>query len=95
MDMLNPPHPGRIIREEIIEPLGLTVKDAAVALDVGRQALSALLNERAALSAEMAIRIEKAFGPKMDHLLRMQFAYDLAQAKKRMPDISVKRYQQA
>jgi addiction module HigA family antidote len=68
-----PPHIGGFIRREIVEPLGLSVTDAAEALGVTRQALNNLLNEKSALSAEMALRIEKAFGPKMDHLLRMRW----------------------
>jgi addiction module HigA family antidote len=76
----------------VIEPLGLSVTDAAKALGVTRPALSALLNGHAALSPEMAIRIEKAFGPKMDTLVRMQTAYDIAAARDRADEIEVKRY---
>ena len=68
MPMKNPPHVGGLIRREVIEPLGLTVTQAAKALGVGRQALSSLLNEKAALTSDMALRVEKAFGPKMEHL---------------------------
>jgi addiction module HigA family antidote len=92
MPMKNPPHVGGLIRREVIDPLGLTVTEAAKALHVGRQALSALLNEKAALTSDMALRIEKVFGPKMEHLMRMQLAYDLAQARKGERAISVKRY---
>jgi len=92
MAMKNPPHVGGVIRRQVIEPLGLTVTEAAKALGVGRQALSSLLNEKAALTSDMALRIEKAFGPKMDHLMRMQLAYDLAQARKEDRTIEVKRY---
>src|SRR6266852_9509169 len=92
MHMKNPPHAGGLIRREVIEPLGLTVTHAAKALGVGRQALSSLLNEKAALTSDMALRIEKALGPKMDHLMRMQLAYDLAQARKEERTIWVKRY---
>lgn len=77
---------------EIIEPLGLTVTETSNALDVTRPALSALLNERAALSPEMALRIEKAFGVKMDALLRMQTAYEIAQARSRSDKIKVQTY---
>lgn len=91
--MAQPAHPGRFIRMEIIEPLGLSVTDAAKALGVTRPALSALLNARAALSPEMALRIEKAFGPKMDTLLRMQAAFAIAEARKREPEIRVARYE--
>ena len=92
MPMKTPPHVGGVIRREVIEPLGLTVTQAAKALGVGRQALSSLLNERAALTSDMALRVEKAFGPKMEHLMRMQLAYDLAQARNRESTIKVKRY---
>ena len=93
--MLNPPHPGSFIRTEILEPLGLNVTRAAGALGVTRPALSNLLNGNSSLSPEMAIRIEKAFGPRMDTLLRMQTSYDIAQARRRADDIDVRRYQPA
>ena len=93
MPMKNPPHVGGVIRREVIEPLNLSVTEAAKILKVGRQALSSLLNEKAALSSDMALRIEKAFGPKMEHLMRMQLAYDLAQARERENTIKVKRYE--
>ena len=92
MPMKSPPHLGGFIRREIIEPLELTVTDAASALDVTRQALSNLLNEHTSLSAEMALRIEKAFGPKMEHLMRMQLAYDLAQMRAHQDDVAVEPY---
>ncbi len=92
MAMKNPPHVGGLIRRQVIEPLGLTVTEAAKALGVGRQALSSLLNEKAALTSDMALRVEKAFGPKMEHLMRMQLAYDLAHARKAEQTIRVKRY---
>ena len=91
MPMKSPPHLGGFIRREIIGPLGLSVTDAASALGVTRQALSNLLNEKTALSADMALRIEKAFGPKMDHLMRMQLAFDLADTRRREREIKVKR----
>jgi antitoxin HigA-1 len=90
--MARPAHPGRFIRMEIIEPLRLSVTRAAEVLGVSRPALSALLNGRASLSPEMAIRVEKAFGPKMDTLLRMHSAYDIAQAREREDEIKVRRY---
>ena len=90
--MARPAHPGQFIRMEVIEPLGLSVTQAAKVLGVSRPALSALLNARAALSADMALRIEKAFGPRMDTLLRMQTAYEIAEARDREADIKVKRY---
>ena len=94
MPMKNPPHVGGVIRREVIEPLGLTVSQAAKALGVGRQALSSLLNGKAALTSDMAIRIEKAFGPKMEHLMRMQLAHDLAQAREGEGKIKVKRFRE-
>ncbi len=92
MPMKNPPHPGGVIRRQVVDPLGLSVTDAAAILGVTRQALSLLLNERTDLSPEMALRIEKAFGPKMDHLMRMQLAFDLARQRQREGRIKVKRY---
>jgi addiction module HigA family antidote len=90
--MVNPSHPGGFIKTEILEPLELSVTEAALALGVTRPALSAFLNERSALSPDMAIRIEKAFGLKLETLMRMQNAYDIAQARRRAPSIKVKRY---
>jgi addiction module HigA family antidote len=90
--MARPARPGQFIRREVIQPLGLSVTQAAKVLGVTRPALSALLNRRAALSPEMALRVEKAFGPKMDTLLRMQTAYEIAEARDREGDIRVKRY---
>jgi addiction module HigA family antidote len=95
MPMLNPPHPGELIRTEIIEPLGLSVTAAAKILHVSRPALSNLLNGRADLSGDMALRIEKAFGPKMDTLMRIQSAYDIARTRKRQGKIRVRRYRRA
>jgi addiction module HigA family antidote len=92
MRMARPAHPGQFIRMEVLEPLGLSVTKAAEVLGVTRPALSALLNGRAALSPDMALRIEKAFGPKMDTLLRMQTAYAIAAARDREGAIKVKRY---
>ena len=92
MRMARPAHPGPFIRMEVIDPLGLSVTKAAEVLGVTRPALSSLLNGHAALSPEMALRIEKAFGPKMDTLLRMQTAYEIAEVRDRVGDIKVKRY---
>jgi addiction module HigA family antidote len=92
MPMFNPPHPGELIRTEIIEPLGLSVTAAAKVLCVSRPALSSLLNGKADLSGDMALRIEKAFGPKMDTLMRMQSAYDIARTRRRESKIRVRRY---
>jgi addiction module HigA family antidote len=85
----SPPHPGHFVRTEIIEPLDLSVTAAADVLGVSRPALSAFLNGRANLSAEMALRIEKAFGVSMDTLMRMQNSFDIAGARKREADIKV------
>jgi addiction module HigA family antidote len=93
--MKNPPHPGDFIRTEIIEPAGLTVTAAASALKVSRPALSSLLNSKAALSGDMALRIEKAFGVKMETLMRMQSSYEIAQTRKREKLIKVERIVQA
>lgn len=87
--MKTPAHPGSFIRLEIVEALGLSVTQAARALGVTRPALSALLNERAALSPEMALRIEKAFGLPMDTLMRMQSSYDIAATRRREGEIKV------
>ena len=92
MPMKNPPHPGDFIRAEILEPAGLTVTAAAVALQVSRPALSSLINGKADLSGGMALRIEKAFGVKMDTLMRMQASYDIAQTRKRETEIRVRRF---
>jgi antitoxin HigA-1 len=93
MRMLNPPHPGDFIRTEILEPRSLSVTAAAQVLQVSRPALSSLLNGKADLSGNMALRIEKAFGVKMDTLLRMQTSYDIARARQQESKINVKRYQ--
>ena len=95
MPMKNPPHPGEFIRTEIIDPAGLSVTAAATALHVSRPALSSLLNGKADLSGDMALRIEKAFGVKMDTLMRMQSAYDIAETRKRAKGIRVRRLQRA
>lgn len=87
-----PAHPGGFVKHEVLQPLGLSVTEAADALRVTRPALSALLNERAHLSPEMALRIEKAFGVSMETLMRMQNSYDIAQARKREAEIKVERY---
>jgi antitoxin HigA-1 len=90
MRMAKPSHPGPFIRTEIVEPHGLSVTDAAKVLGVTRPALSALLNGRAALSAEMALRVEKAFGASMDTLLRMQTSYEIAEMRLKAGRIRVK-----
>lgn len=92
MTMHNPPHPGDFIRTEILEPLGLSVAAAAKVLGVSRPTLSTLLNGHSDLSGEMALRLEKAFGVTMDTLMRMQNAFDIAEARKKAGHIKVKRY---
>ena len=92
MSMKNPPHPGRLIRDACLEPLGLNVTEAAKVLGVARKSLSAVLNEKAAISPEMAIRLEKAFGSTADAWLKMQTAYNLAQARQHEDNIHVSRY---
>lgn len=88
-------HPGAWLRTEIVEPYGLSVTAAAEKLGVTRQAMSNLLNGNAGLSAEMAIRFEKAFGLRADMLMRMQAAHDLAQARANERRIKVERVQAA
>ena len=95
MAMKNPPHPGEIIREQIIEALGLTVTTAAEILGVRRATLSDVTNGKASVSAEMALRLEKAFGVSMDLLLKMQAGYDAAQARMHGDQIKVKRFKPA
>jgi addiction module HigA family antidote len=95
MAMHNPPHPGRIVRRQCLEPLGLSVTEAARGLGVTRQALSELVNERAGISVEMAIRLAKAFGSSPETWLGMQMAYDLWQARDRGRAIEVRRFHAA
>ena len=92
MPMNNPPHPGEVIRAEIIEANGLTVTAAAKVLGVSRQALSGLLNVKADLTGDMALRIEKAFGPKMETLMGMQSAYAIFRTRQRAGKIDVRPY---
>ncbi|MYC65332.1 MAG: HigA family addiction module antidote protein [Acidobacteriia bacterium] len=88
---MTPSHPGDFIRAEVLEAFGLNVTSAAQILGVRRATLSALLNGKAALSAEMALRIEKAFDVSMDMLLRMQAWHDAAQMRARAGEIDVQR----
>jgi len=92
MPMKSPPHPGELVREECLVPLGLTVTDGARVLGVTRQTLNNLVNERSGISSEMAIRLEKAFGTSADLWVRLQTAFDLAQARRRQHEIKVARY---
>ena len=93
LTMHSPSHPGEMIREEVIGPRGLEITEAAKVLKVARSSLSRLLNERASLSPEMAIRIEKAFGPNADHLMRIQTNYDMAKARQAVGDVDVQAYE--
>ena len=93
MTMNNPPHPGRSVRENCLIPLGLNVTEAAKVLGVARHTLSRVLNGRAAISPEMAIRLEKAGWSNAEFWLRRQTTYDLAQARKCEDQIKVERYQ--
>ena len=89
---MRPPHPGDFIRTEILDELNLSITRGAEILGVRRATLSDLINEKAALSPEMALRIEKAFGVSMDTLLRMQAWYDSYTMRQREGEINVKRY---
>jgi addiction module HigA family antidote len=93
MRMLNPVHPGRFLRSEIIEAHNLSVTEAAKVLRVSRPALSSLLNAKAGLSGDMALRFEKAFGVDMETLMRMQNSYDIVQTRSRERQIKVRRFE--
>jgi antitoxin HigA-1 len=90
--MKKPSHPGQVLYWGVLEPLDVSVSEAARILGVRRATLSAVVNERASLSPDLALRIEKAFGPKVDLMLRIQAAYDAAQIRKSGKAIKVKRY---
>ena len=91
MAMKNPVHPGEIVRSACLDALGLTVTEAARGLGVTRQALNNVVNGHAGISAEMALRLAKAFGSTAEQWLRLQVAYDLAQVEKRAATIKVRR----
>ena len=91
MPMKNPVHPGRVVRYDCLEPLGLSVTAGAKVLGVTRQALNNVINGKSAISPEMAIRLTKAFGSTAETWLRMQLAYDLAAARKNESKIKVRR----
>jgi antitoxin HigA-1 len=95
MPMKNPAHPGRIVRNACLEPLGLSVTEGAKVLGVTRQALNNVVNGKSGISPEMAIRLSKAFGSTPETWLRMQLAYDLAQARKNEDKIKIKRLRAA
>jgi addiction module HigA family antidote len=90
--MIDPPHPGFSVKHDCLEPLGLSVTKAAAVLGVTRQTVNDLVHGRRGISPEMAIRLDKAFGGGADTWLRVQAAYDLAQARKHADRIDVKRY---
>lgn len=91
MPMKNPPHPGLSVRLDCLEPLGLSVTEAAKVLGVTRQALNNVVNGKSGISPEMAIRLSKAFGSSAETWLGMQLAYDLGQARLHEGEIHVKR----
>jgi addiction module HigA family antidote len=95
MPMKNPAHPGRILRNACLEPLGLSVTEGAAVLGVTRQALNNVVNGKSGISPEMAIRLSKAFGSTPETWLGMQVAYDLAQARKNEYKIKVRRLRAA
>jgi addiction module HigA family antidote len=92
MTMHNPPHPGGIVRRQCLVPLDLSVTAAAKGLGVTRQAFSDLVNERAGISVDMAIRLSKAFGSSAEMWIGLQTAYDLAQARNRLRSIKVRHF---
>jgi len=91
MNMHNPPHPGEILRELCIEPLGLSITDAAEALGISRKTLSAILNGRSGISPEMAVRLSLAFGTSSESWLNQQTQYDLWEAEKKRKQLNVKK----
>ncbi len=91
MPMKNPPHPGRVVRQDCLEPLGLTVTEGAKALGVSRQTLNNLVNGRSGISPEMAFRLSKAFGSTPELWLRLQANYDLAEVRRHEKEITVSR----
>ena len=91
--MKNPPHPGKVVRVSCLEPLGLNVTEGAKVLGVSRQALSNLVNCRARMSTDMAVRLAKAFGSTTETWIRLQAAYDVVQARPREKEIQVERYE--
>ncbi len=93
MPMKNPPHPGRSVKDACLDPLDLSVTEAAKVLGVARHTLSRVINGQAGISPDMAIRLEKAGWSNADHWLRLQAAYDLAQARKHQNRIRVRRYE--
>ena len=93
MPMKNPPYPGRSIKDACLEPLGLNITEGAKVLGVTRNTLSRVINGKNGISPDMAIRLEKAGWSNADHWLRLQTAYELAQARKNQDRIKVERYE--
>lgn len=93
MPMKNPPHPGKFILEECLEPLGLSITEAAKGLGVTRTSLSRLIHGHNGISTEMAVRLSKAFGGSAESWLRQQINYDLAQIKTKTNDIRVRKFE--
>ncbi len=91
MKMHNPPHPGEVLKELCIEPMGLSITEAAEALGVSRKTLSQILNCRAGISPEMAVRLSLAFGTSSESWLNQQTQYDLWQAEKKRKSLKVKK----
>lgn len=91
MKMHNPPHPGEVLRELCLQPLQLSVTEAAMALGVSRKTLSSILNGRAGISPEMAVRLSIALGTTAESWLHQQAQYDLAQAEAKRRSLRVKR----
>ncbi len=91
MPMHNPPHPGELVREDCLVPLGLSVTDGATALGVTRKTLSQIVNGRAGISPEMAVRLSKAFGSTPRFWLQLQMNYDLWHAEQRADELDVQR----
>lgn len=91
MKMHNPPHPGEVLRELCIEPLGLSITEAAEALGVSRKTLSAILNGRSGISPEMAVRLSLAFGTSSESWLNQQIQYDLWEAEKKRKKLNVRK----
>lgn len=93
--MYNPPHPGEIIREDCLKPLGISVTRAAEGLGISRQQLSAIVNGHSGISPEMAIRLSKGFGGNPESWLKQQMLYDLWQAEQSADEVSVQRFEPA
>lgn len=93
MPMKKPPHPGKVVRVSCLEPFGLSVTEGARVLGVSRQALSNLVNGHARISTDMAVRLAKAFGSTTGSWIRLQAAFDVAQARGREDQIKIERYE--